>query len=377
MPYIKVNPDQLNTYADTIEEIRKRLAAVRRDFTDVNSWLDIDIKSKMNIRSRANEVKNQLTTEATSLTNMAQYLEYARRVYLKIDGQEAPAQETTNLQKWGTVLKHAGATTQIAGGVVGLAGFLKELFEKGNDAKKITYTLQDGKMLLKGYTQASKLTHTYNYSTWIKKGFNDGAKLKALDYIGIGLTAAGTAIQTADNIKNVWNDDTKTKEEKICDTVANGYCALASTAVHVGGTIVGNAVGGAVSAACCAIPVVGPVIGVVAGAATSTVIGAAFGIVADTIASPEVINQVSDSIQNVVGAAKSGVQAVSDAAKKVSEAQGLDKVGAAAQVAATAVVETAKVVHTAVVETAKTAIKVVTETVKNVGNAVKNFFKGW
>ena len=94
--------------------------------------------------------------------------------------------------------------------------------------------------------------------------------------------------------------------------------------------------------------------------------------------SEKVVNQVIDSIEATVGAAKAGAEAVSSAYQdlKSSENAG-EAIVNTAKLVGSAVVAGVEVVGTFVAEGIKTATTIITETAKNVATKVKNFFKGW
>lgn len=351
MPYIKVNTDKIKTYTTELESARIVLNKTRQSFSDLRYSLDWDVRSSSTIERRLEQVLDDLYSEATSITNMKNYLQQAIATY---DTQETVVKETS---------KDAFVTgASILADGIKWTSYGHWVLDKGSDLvsliknRNITKTFKNGKVFLKGYTKGSGLAGRYNLSTWVKKN----SKLGPLDYVGIGLDAAARTVDMASDLYNVWNDENKTTEKKICDTVANVGCTVGAIAVTVGGQIATKAVTAAVSV------VGGPILGIAAG----IVVGHAVGAVADALTSEKVVNQVSDSVENVVGAAKAGCKVVSDKAKEVAEAQGFDKVTKTAELVGTAVVETAKVAVTAAVESVKTAATVVVE-------SVKNFFKGW
>ncbi len=369
MPYIKVNTDKIKTYTTELESSRIAINHIKQEFSDIRYALDWDVRISSTIERRLEQVLDDLYSEATIITNMKNYLQQAVDTY---DTQETIVKETS---------KDAFIT-----GASTLADYVKWtsyghwVLDKGSDLvsliknRNITKTFKNGKVYLKGYTKGSGFAGRYNLSTWVEKN----SKLGPLDYVGIGIDATARTVDMVSDLYNVWNDENKTTEKKVCDTLANVYCTGANIAITVGGKIVGKAAVGAVSAACCAIPVVGPVIGVVAGAATGVVVDKAIGIIADTMTSKAVVTQVSNSIESVVGTAKAGVKAVSDVAKQIAEADTVgEKALKTAELVGTAVVETAKVAVTTAVEGIKTGVTIVAETAKNVGKAVASLFKGW
>lgn len=364
MPYIKVNTDKIKTYTTELESARIVLNKTRQSFSDLRYSLDWDVRSSSTIERRLEQVLDDLYSEATSITNMKNYLQQAVVTY---DTQDTVVKETS---------KDAFVTgaSILADGIKWIS-YGHKVLDKGSDLvsliknRNITKTFKNGKVFLKGYTKGSGFAGRYNLSTWVKKN----SKLDPLDYVGIGLDAAARTVDMASDLYNVWNDENKTTEKKICDTVANVGCTAGAIAVTVGGQIAAKAVTAAVSVAVSVaipIPVVGTVVGKVVGVAAGFFVGKAAGAVADALTSEKVVNQVSDSVENVVGAAKAGCKVVSDKAKEVAEAQGFDKVTKTAELVGTAVVETAKVAVTAAVESVKTTATVVVE-------SVKNFFKGW
>lgn len=351
MPYIKVNTDKIKTYTTELESARIVLNKTRQSFSDLRYSLDWDVRSSSTIERRLEQVLDDLYSEATSITNMKNYLQQAIATY---DTQETVVKETSKdaFVTGASTLTDSIKWTSRGHWVLDKGSSLVSIIKNRN----ITKTFRNGKVFLKGYTKGSGLTGRYNLSTWVKKN----SKLGPLDYVGVGLDAVARTVDMASDLYNVWNDENKSTEKKICDTVANVGCTVGAIAVTVGGQIATKAVTAAVSV------VGGPILGIAAG----VVVGHAVGAVADALTSENVVNQVSDSIENVVGAAKAGCKVVSDKAKEVAEAQGFDKVTKTAELVGTAVVETAKVAVTAAVESVKTAATVVVE-------SVKNFFKGW
>ncbi len=367
MPYIKVDTDKIRSYTTELETTRQKINYIRQDILRARQKLDWELPGSTVIESRMEDVEDKLEKDAYLLTNMRVFLNQTANLY---DGEEE--QRESVLKKAASI---AGGLFELVSPVKDTAVFIKDVIKAGKEAKKMTYILKNGKMYLSGYQKASGLTSRYNYSTWINKGATKDAKVGKL---GFALSAVGAAAGLGVNLYGVWTDENKTTEKKVYDTVANVYCAGASLAIDTGGKIVGKIASGAVSAACCAIPVVGPVVGVVAGAVTSVVVEGAIGILADTFTSEAVVNQVSDSIENVVGAAKAGGKAISDASKKLMESKNAgEAIANTANLVGQAVVAGAKVVATAVVESVKTAATVVVETVKNVGKAIGDFFKKW
>ena len=181
-----------------------------------------------------------------------------------------------------------------------------------HEAGKYTATLDGGKVFLKNFEVGSGLSSQYNYSTWIKKNALD---IGPLD-VALLAVDAGVRLYGADKrAQSIKNDPNKSEEEKKYDIGATYGCTAAAIGVKVGGEIAGNAVTAAVSL------VAGPVVGVVAGIVVENLCDA----MADAFTSEEVMNQVSESTANVVGAAKAGCKVVSDKAKEYSEAEGIDK----------------------------------------------------
>lgn len=404
MPYIKVNTNKIQFYATELEVCCAELRRIQQEFVSKGVRLDWDVRSDATVRRRVDQLSEELSVEVNSIVRMKRFLNTAAKVYnedaiidlknviegngihsdsviLKTDNGDFQTQAKDSKSVNDIVLEGFGITQKIVavgGVVVDAIDYYKNLHEAADKAKRITYTLKQGKMYLKGYKRTEGLTSRYNFSTWLKKGANDGMKFNVLDKIAIGIDVAEESINMGTNLYKTWTDENKSTEKKLCDTYANVYCSAASVALNVGGVILGKAASGAVSAACCAIPVIGPVVGCVAGAATSAVVGSAVGIIADTMTSEAVVNQVSDAVENVVGATKAGVKVVSDAAKKIAEADTIgEKVVKTAELIGAGVVETTKVAVTTAVEGIKTGVTLVGETVKNVGKTVANLFKGW
>lgn len=356
LPYIKVDTNKIKSYTTELESARIVLNKTRQSFSDLRYSLDWDVRTSSTIERRLEQVLDDLYSEATSITNMKNYLGQAVDTY---DTQETIVKETSK----DAFITGASTLADVVKGI----SYGHWILDKGSDLvsfiknRNITKTLKNGKVFLKGYTKGSGFAGRYNLSTWVKKN----SKLGVLDYIGIGIDATARTVDMASDLYNVWNDENKTTEKKVCDTVANVGCTAGAIAVTVGGQIAAKAVTAAVSVA---IPI--PVVGTVVGIAAGVVVGKVAGAVADALTSEKVVNQVSDSMENIVGAAKAGCKVVSDKAKEVAEAKGFDKVTKTAELVGAAVVETAKVAVTTVVESVKTAATVVVE-------SVKNFFKGW
>ena len=365
MPYIKVDTDKMKTYATEIDSARIVLNNTKQSIADVRYAMALEVRAYYSIGPRLDAIEDALYHEATGLTNMRKYLEAAIYAYDSGDSSDLNKQN-----RFDQIKKMVSDIASVAKPVWDAGNFIKDLVKSGETAKQITYTFKNGKMFLKGYKAGSGLTSRYNLSTWVEKGAFDNAKLSGLDKATLILEAGVAAIDAGRRIKNTWSDENKSTEKKVYDTVAIVDCTAKKVACNVAGTIVGKAAGGAVAAACCVIPVVGPVVGFVAGAVTNFVVGKAFSAIGDAWTSEEVVSQVSDSTETIVGTAKAGWKAVSDKAKEVAEAKGIDKVEKALEVAGTAVAQVAKTAVTAVVESAKIAAKVTVQ-------AVKNFFKGW
>ena len=366
MPYIKVNTDKIKTYTTELESIRTQINCINQKFSNESTSMYIGIREVLS-RDIA-QIENELYIEATSLTKMRNYLLSASGTY-DTNERAKISRDTIN-----TALTHTQSTLTIASAIFDTVSYIGDVLDAGKEAEKITYFLKNGQVY---YSRGEFIGGGYDFSTWMKNGAIGNLRFNWIDKVQMGLTVASEGIKMGVNLYNVWTDENKSTEKKICDTIANVGCSATNVAIRAGGVVVGKLAGGAVAAACCVIPVVGPIVGAVAGFATSTVVGMAAGILADTVTSEAVVNQVSDSIETVVGAAKAGVQAVSDKAKAVAEAEGLDKVAKTAELVGTAVVETAKVAVTATVEAVKTVATTAVETVKNVGKAIANVFKGW
>ena len=366
MPYIKVNTNKFSSYKAELESARQLLNSVKNSASNIRYELEWDIRYSNNIDSNLSTVNNQLYSEATCITNMQRFLDNAKTVY---DAQEEAVKnsETNPHILYNTpffyiddenihIVNHsinkegAGIVKDRVSDVIAFGAGLHE-------AGKYTATLDGGKVFLKNFKVGSGLSSQYKYSTWIKKNALD---IGPLD-VALLAVDAGVRLYGADKrAQSIKNDPNKSEEEKKYDIGATYGCTAAAIGVKVGGEIAGNAVTAAVSL------VAGPVVGVVAGIVVENLCDA----MADAFTSEEVMNQVSESTANVVGAAKAGCKVVSDKAKEYSEAEGIDRAVKFVEVGATIAVEATKVVATAVVESVKVAAKVVTQT-------VKNFFKGW
>lgn len=356
MPYIKVNTDKIKTYTTELESARIVLNKARQSFSDLRYSLDWDVRTSSTVERRLEQILDNLYSEATSITNMKNYLNQAVGVY---DSQETIVKETSK----DSFLVGAGKISNwltVIGGGVEVAEWTKTVIDMVK-VRDIQMIIKNGKVFLEGYKRGSGFTSRYNYSTWVDKN----AKIGWLAWVGVGIDATVRTADMASDLYNVWNDENKTTEKKVYDTVANVGCTAASIATKVGSVVVGAKLGAAIGSA---IPI--PVVGTLVGAVTGAAVGYVASSIADALTSEKVVNQVSDSMENIVGAAKAGCKVVSDKAKEVAEAQGFDKVTKTAELVGSAVVETAKVAVTTVVEGVKTAKTVVVE-------SVKNFFKGW
>ncbi len=281
-------------------------------------------------------------------------------------------------------------------------------------ASKLNFKMKDGYVIVSKFTRDSyfnKLVKKYHDGTGIGTRYTPEV-LKNTPVIGT-IYKAQKVVDVVDNvtnfiegansvingvadasskISNIWADDTLTKKEKVIDTVAVGVTSAVGTALDVAAPIAGEAVKQGVTAAITGlvpIPIVGTVVGVAVGTVAGSIVEGGIKLVSDVITSEAVINQVSSSITNVGDAVASGVQAVSNAGKKLLESKNVgDAIKNTANLVGSAVVAGAKVVGTAVVEAVKVAATVVKETVKKageaivntakkIGNAVKNFFKKW
>ena len=227
---------------------------------------------------------------------------------------------------------------------------------------RIDKVYKDGKVLLSGYKKTDHLSWHYNKEAFINK---QATNFSFIDKAKLIVSAGENVYDTGKAIYNTWKDDTKDTEEKVIDTIAYGYCSAASMALDVAAVVAGNAV-------VAAIPI--PVVNVLVGSAVEFVVGT----MAETMRSEKVVNQVIDSIEATVGAAKAGAEAVSSAYQdlKSSENAG-EAIVNTAKLVGSAVVAGVEVVGTFVAEGIKTATTIITETAKNVATKVKNFFKGW
>lgn len=227
---------------------------------------------------------------------------------------------------------------------------------------KIDKVYKNGKVYLSGYKKTDHLSWHYNKETFVNK---QATNFSFVDKVKLIVAAGENIYGTGKAIYNTWKDDTKGTEEKVIDTIAYGYCSAASMALDVAAVVAGNAV-------VAAIPI--PVVNVLVGSAVEFVVGT----MAETMRSEKVVNQVIDSIEATVGAAKAGAEAVSNAYQdlKSSENAG-EAIVNTAKLVGSAVVAGVEVVGTAVVEGIKTVGTVIAETAKNVVTKVANFFKGW
>ena len=345
MPYIKVNTNKFSSYKTELETARKFLCNARTSILNIQSSLDWDIRYSNDIDARLELIKSDFYPEATSISNMQEYLDIAKIVY---DEQEQAVINNTDNPYI------AKSTAPIVIGKESGTYWGKEIEHQD--------VIDTGKLVIDGVKIISKLKNPPT-SVNVTKG----------SFVIPALINGGKA---GINIIKSWTDENKTTEKKICDTIANATCAAAATCISVAGKVANKAI---ITAATAAIPI--PIVGTLVGVAAGYVAEKLIGVVANTMMSEAVVNQVSDSIENVVGAAKAGCKAVSDKAKEVADAKGLAKVGKAAELVGTAVVETAKVAATAVIENTKIAVTATVEAVKNVGKSVvksvKKLFKGW
>ena len=369
MPHIKVNTGAMDTFSTEFEEIRQRLYHIKADCDYIHSTMDFNIRETSGASPNLTYASNGLYGGLTSLSKMRDFMSLASGIYADplnfVEQYDSQCGVVDNVERIGNL---AG----IGNEVLGLTGFIKTLLKSGDEAKLVTYKL------LKGTNILDINGNLVNYKDFISKSAQYSKKFDVLDKVGVALDIVGGACDAYSGIKNTWSDENKTTEKKVYDTIAIAGCTAAGIAVNVAGQVVGKAVTGVITGACCAIPVVGPVVGVVLGTAAGAVVSGAIGVLADTIASPEIIAQTSQMIENTVGAVKAGCSAIGDAAKKIAEADNFIEGALAVQnTIKTVGKEAAKVAVTAAVEVTKTCAKVVTETVKNVGNAVKKLFKGW
>ncbi len=226
---------------------------------------------------------------------------------------------------------------------------------------RITKYYKDGKVFLKGYKRSDHLTWRYNKSTYVAKQATNFSLLEKLNLIGDAvenISFAGEAIY------NTWHNEENSTEDKIIDTATYGICSAASMALDVAATIAGNAV-------VAAVPI--PVLNVVLGKATEYVIGTA----AEVMRSEIVVNQVEDSMKNVVGAATAGVAAISQTAERLKNSETLgDAIANTLELVGSAVKAGCQVVSTVIDETIKTVGTVIAETASTIWSKISGLFKG-
>ena len=266
----------------------------------------------------------------------------------------------------------------ISTGATGVNGFTKFLLNSVDYATD----LNTGKLIVSGFSRDGLLNGvvkifnkgkgigtTYNRSTFSDTTLGKlnifGDKLgkvvsgisTAADIIEAGVHAVDDVISATGKIKDIWADDTKSKNDKICETTAVGITSAVGMAYDVAAPFVG----GLVSAA---IPI--PGVNFVAGALVTE----AMHIMGDVVTS-----------EAVVGAVTAGTKAISEAGKKVLESK---NVGDAIVNTAALVGETAKAAlvttATVAVEAVKTTVNKVVDAGKKVvdaGKKVVNWFKKW
>ena len=422
MPYIKVDTNKLNQYNAELKSIKDGVNTISRSFSSLAGSLDSDIKYRDDIYRKLNNINSTLSEHRTVISRMNVFLGEAEKTYKKTESAIAAGdkvaisvsaeqllsitpEEAPLLQPLTTAIASNPAHISVIGGAVsggstepqtgsassvdplrvglelggGLANIASKAIDhtktmiEGIEACEITHVLKNGNMFLKGYKKGSGLTSKYNMSTWVAKGAKDGLKnastigkvADALGYIADGITVG---LNAADLISSTWNDENKTTEKKVIDTVAVAGCSAVSMGIRVAGNIAGKVAGGAVASACCVVPIVGPALGAIAGIATSVAVGWAAGKVADLVSNPNVVAGVSNAIESAVNGVKAAAQVVSSTVQKVADKA--KEVGKAVQA-------TTKVVASAAQKVVTKAATVVTDTAKKVGNAVKNIFKGW
>ncbi len=409
MPYIKVDINQMRSYSSDLDSIKNKVSSIKRCFSSVSSALDWDVKASSNIRSRTNNITDNLDTEISSLSKMSNFVSNTLAKYRDLDESKIHANDIPlSLQAAVKAPIASANTTEFTDAETD--AIIEELsLEIGVDGDEIQKGLRDGlfdindiidwlakgtsvvngftKFLLgatkftvdtsKGWVILSNFTRTgllnkfiklinngtglsshYTVSNFLDKPigklYNFGQKVsnaakvikKVTNVVEAGVYAIDDVIDATGKIQNIWADESKSEKDKVCETTAVGITSAAATALDVAAPFVGTAVAGAVSAFAT------PIVGALAGAAVSGVMHFA----SDVIASDE-----------VVGAVSNGVKAVCNAGQQLLESKN----------AGEAITNTVNLVG----ETVKAGINVVstvlTKAVDNTVKAVTSFFKGW
>ena len=79
MPYIKVNTNKFSSYKTELETARKFLCNARTSILNIQSSLDWDIRYSNDIDARLELIKSDFYPEATSISNMQEYLDMERQ----------------------------------------------------------------------------------------------------------------------------------------------------------------------------------------------------------------------------------------------------------------------------------------------------------
>ncbi len=279
---------------------------------------------------------------------------------------------------------------EVKNGYVIVSGFTRsskfnELVKLANDGRGIgtRYKLENlaNSPEVNKIFQADQLAK--NSDSFAKKFDKVADKVEtAANVVSAVVDGGSDLIVGANRVKQILEDDSLSREDKIADTAATVITTAVATALDVAAPFAGSAVQTAVTAA---IPV--PVVGAAVGWAAGVAVEKGMQVVADVVMSDAVVNQVSDSVKEVGQAVTASVAAVSDAAKRLQESKNAgEAVANTAKLVGAAVVAEVKVVSTIATQAAKTAVKVATETAKTVAqntvntvkkaaSAVSNFFK--
>ena len=401
MPYIKVNGNELRNYSTELSSIKSKVSQIKSDFSSLSSVLDWDVKAQSSISQRINRIANELTNEGCSLSKMSSFLQTSAQKYGEEDSsihilsnQLGATSEAITENEIALVIEDLAEVTgipsdQINEGLESGQFNLSDVLEAinswvGGTDKAISATngfvklvtgfgklkikVSNGIVILSNFKRNGTLNKIVQFFS--KDGTGLGTKYRAdtfkntipgklqsfgkiaetigniANVVEAGVGAVTGALDAAGKINNIWADDSKSLNDKKCETFAVGITSARGIALDVAAPFVGTAVAGVVSTFAT------PIVGAVVGAAVS-----------------DFMHFTSDIItsEEVVGAVSAGTKAISAAGQKLAESQNFGE----------AVSNTLNLAG----ETFKAGVEVVSTVVNTAVNkaveGVKNFFKKW
>ena len=85
MPYIKVDLDKINGYANTLSQSNLKIRRIKSEFLSIQNNLDRDVKTLSNLSRRLSAINSEMGIENSSLSKMISFCDSAKQKYTNID----------------------------------------------------------------------------------------------------------------------------------------------------------------------------------------------------------------------------------------------------------------------------------------------------